>query len=98
MGLSFIRQYSLLAFTSTLGFSAAIIAIVFTTYDGASRQTIGPMRDYPQFRADTFPLFMGNAAFLYLLPTVMLPMQQSLNRMDRQHALQRRIGGDSGKR
>jgi amino acid permease len=82
IGLSLIRQYSLLACTSVLGLSAAIIAIVFTIYDAASYQTIAPMSEYPQWRVDTYPLFMGNAAFLYLLPTVVLPLHQSMCQMD----------------
>jgi hypothetical protein len=83
VGLSFIRQYSLLAGTSMLGLSAAIIAIVFTTYDAAASRTIAPLSTYPQLRVETFPLFMGNAAFLYLLPTVVLPLHQSMCAMDR---------------
>ena len=83
VALSFIRTYRTLAVTSGFGLFAALFAIVFTVYDAAKYHDVKSLESYPSVKWDTYALFMGNAAFLFLTPTVMLPLEQSMRQMDR---------------
>ena len=68
------RDYALLAPTSVVGLLALLFAVGFTMYDAAQVAVPKPFSAYPQFKPATFPLYMGDAAFLYLLPTTIMPL------------------------
>ena len=38
------------------------------------------LHEIPPFKWDTYPLFLGNAAFLYLLSTAILPLEQGMSK------------------
>jgi proton-coupled amino acid transporter len=72
--LSWIRDYSLLAPTSVVGLTALLFAVAFTMFDAAQQTPPKAYGEYETFKPDTFPLYMGDAAFLYLLPTAIMPL------------------------
>jgi len=76
--LSFIRDYQYLAPTSTFGILALCLAVIFTCYDIQAHETPQDIFELPLLEMQSFPLFIGNACFLYLVPTAMLPLVQSL--------------------
>lgn len=57
---------------------ALCASIVVVLVDGFTYNTIAPISDYPLTSWSTFPLFLGNAAFLYLIHSVILPTEQSM--------------------
>jgi hypothetical protein len=57
---------------------ALIASIIVVLVDGFSYNTIAPIASYPMTMWPTFPLFLGNAAFLYLIHSVILPTEQSM--------------------
>jgi amino acid permease len=80
--LSWARSYKLLAPTAALGVTALIFSVSASLYDAARTETLSPLSGDDMkihyFKLDTFPLFIGNAAFLYLIHSVILPTQQSM--------------------
>lgn len=75
---SFLRNFSFLAPTSVLGIMALLFAVIVSFSDAAADNSFKPLSEYPLFRYETFPLFLGNAAFLYLIHSVVLPTEQAM--------------------
>jgi len=78
---SCIRRMNNLRFTSAFGTMALVAAVAVTTYDAAVNE---PDRnenllELPLVELDTFPLFIGNIGFLYLISTAILPIAQSMH-------------------
>lgn len=73
-----LRSYKYLAPTSFLGIFALTASVVVTLVDGFSHHTIQPIHTYATFNWNTYSLFLGNAAFLYLIHSVILPTEQSM--------------------
>ncbi len=86
--LSWIRRVSTLAFTSTAGVIALVVAVAVCTVDAAlhgHNVTIdwdgsGANDTMPLLRLSTYPLFLGNAGYLYLISTAILPVSQSMRK------------------
>jgi amino acid permease len=79
--LSLPRTTRLLSNTSLLGLIAIAVACAFVIFD-ALHQLTGPLpppSSYPQFKVSTYPLFLGNAAYLFLISTAILPMEQNMH-------------------
>ncbi len=76
--LSWLRSYRFLAPTSIIGVLCLFGAISIVLVDGFTHHSIQPISHYPFASWPTFPLFLGNAAFLYLIHTVILPTEQSM--------------------
>ncbi|KAL6059600.1 Transmembrane amino acid transporter protein [Balamuthia mandrillaris] len=77
IGLSWLRSMRLLAPTSMLGIMALIFSLVVTIVDGARNESLSVEED-DLVHVGTYPLFLGNAAFLYLIHSVVLPTEQSM--------------------
>mmetsp|Transcript_15246 Transcript_15246/g.23085 ORF Transcript_15246/g.23085 Transcript_15246/m.23085 type:complete len:486 (+) Transcript_15246:33-1490(+) len=78
--LSWLRTYSHLVYTSTFGIFALIMALVVTFVDCGLHHTPAPLSEYPSVRIDSYPLFLGNAAFLYLISSAILPIERSMTK------------------
>lgn len=76
--LSWLRSYTFLAPTSVLGILALLFALVVTVVDGQQNGHIEPLSTYPLLDVTDYPLFLGNAAFLYLIHSVVIPVEQSM--------------------
>ena len=46
---------------------------------------IRPPSEYPALRWETYPLFLGNAGYLYLVSTAVLPLEQAMHQKSRRH-------------
>ena len=88
--LSWMRNVSTLAWTSSLGIAALVTAVVVSTVD-ASEHGESVRVDWTQIGSSeegtmsalsisTYPLFLGNAGYLYLISTAILPITQSMSR------------------
>ena len=86
---SWLRSFKFLAPTSLFGIVALLFALIIVTSDGythagshnnttAAEHYAHQMKEIPLFRGDTYFLFLGNAAFLYLSATPMLPLEQGM--------------------
>ena len=78
--LSWIRAYRFLAPTSIFGVLALALAVVLVLVDGFMNFKIKPIQSYPLIEPSTIPLYLGNAAFLYLIHIVVLPAEQSMQK------------------
>jgi amino acid permease len=79
--LSLMRSYHFLAPTSLLGVLALIASVVFSLVDGFTQHSLLPLSDLPLARGPHhFGLYLGNAAFLYLISSAVLPIQQTMKR------------------
>ncbi|KAL6073321.1 Transmembrane amino acid transporter protein [Balamuthia mandrillaris] len=86
IGLSWLRSLRVLAPTSVLGILALLFSLVVTIVDGARHESITWKAEEEEeaetmlmmFRVKTYPLFLGNAAFLYLIHSVILPTEQAM--------------------
>ena len=87
--LSWLRNVSTLAWTSSLGIAALVTAVVVSTID-ASKHGDSVEMEWTQigsseqgtmsaFSIETYPLFLGNAGYLYLISTAILPITQSMS-------------------
>jgi hypothetical protein len=77
--LSWMRHLSHLAFTSAFGIAALVMAVSVTCFDASKQHTHKGINDLPMFELDTYPLFLGNAGFLYLISTAVLPLAQNMD-------------------
>lgn len=75
--LSWMRTLNIVAITSSFGVLALILAVLVVTMDAATHTAPMPLSELPLVRMDTYPLFLGNAAFLYLISTAVLPIYAS---------------------
>ena len=88
--LSWVRHVSTFAWTSSFGVFALVAAVIIATVDAAQNGhnvTIDwtnedPDGNYtmPLFKLETYPLFLGNAGYLYLISTAILPVSQSMSK------------------
>jgi proton-coupled amino acid transporter len=76
--LSWLRSYKVLAPTSILGICALLFSLVATWIDIGMYHEAKSFDDYPAVQITSYPLFLGNAAFLYLIHSVVLPTEQSM--------------------
>eukprot|EP01065_Artemidia_motanka_P034883 TRINITY_DN42874_c0_g1_i1.p1 TRINITY_DN42874_c0_g1~~TRINITY_DN42874_c0_g1_i1.p1 ORF type:complete len:480 (+),score=165.18 TRINITY_DN42874_c0_g1_i1:69-1442(+) len=90
--LACLRTVHLLAWTNGFGVLALIFAVAVTIADclkGGGRWKDAPDNtdgDFPSltfWRWDTYMLFLGNAAYLYLISTAIVPVAQSMARPER---------------
>uniref|UniRef100_A0A7S2Q7P2 Amino acid transporter transmembrane domain-containing protein n=1 Tax=Zooxanthella nutricula TaxID=1333877 RepID=A0A7S2Q7P2_9DINO len=83
--LSWLRSYRLLAYTSFFGILALVFALAVQCVD-VSRQDFAPLAELEPFvRVDSYGKFLGNAGFLYLISTAILPLEQSMQEEVRPH-------------
>ena len=82
--LSWIKSLKWLALTSLFGVTALLFAVFATTADAAenSHNYSHQFKEIPLVKWDTYPLFLGNAAFLYLISTAILPLDQGMATKD----------------
>lgn len=78
IALSWLRSYKVLAPTSILGICALLFSLVATWIDIGMYHEAKSFDDYPAVQITSYPLFLGNAAFLYLIHSVVLPTEQSM--------------------
>lgn len=78
--LSWLRTYKFLSCTALLGVIALFFAVVVTLYDCFAHHPAPRVSEFPLAEVETYPLFMGNAAYLYLISTAILPLSQSMTR------------------
>ena len=90
--LSWLRNVTTLAWTSSVGILALITAVVVSSYDAYEHGTATEI-DFGGWTSDdeadgkinalrlsSYPLFLGNAGYLYLISTAILPVTQSMER------------------
>jgi len=82
IALSWLPSLKYLAPTSFLGVCALILSVLFVLIDGYSHTTVIGMIltivPLPAVRVSTFPLFLGNVGFLFLISTAILPISQNM--------------------
>jgi amino acid permease len=84
--LSWIRHVATFAWTSSFGVLALVVAVIICTVDATvhgHNVTIdwggsGSNDTMPLLTLATYPLFLGNAGYLYLISTAILPVSQSM--------------------
>jgi proton-coupled amino acid transporter len=81
--LSWLRAYRFLAPTSIFGVLALILGVTIVLVDGFRNYSIQPIQNYPKVNWSTIPLFLGNASFLYLIHSVILPTEQSMQKREK---------------
>jgi len=81
--LSWLRAYKFLSLTALLGVLALIVAVIVTTIDCAKHSTWKEhdysLHSFSWMEVYTYPLFLGNAGYLYLISTAILPLSQSMS-------------------
>jgi hypothetical protein len=83
--MSLVPDLGALRWTSVVGLFSVFAACVVVLVDCAVRSDVvfRPVMQYPMIEVETFPMFMGNAAYLYLISTAVLPLEQQMrNRED----------------
>ena len=75
--LSWLRHLSFLAFTSAFGIASLILALAVTSFDASHSDQSVSFSSLPLWQLGTYPLFLGNAGFLYLISTAILPLAQN---------------------
>merc|ERR1712232_367514 len=80
--LSMIRSYHFLLYTSVPGCLALLFAMIVSHGYFFSEYDIKPLSNYPMINWETYPLFFGNAAFLFCIHSVVLPIEQSMKNKD----------------
>merc|ERR1712232_1533427 len=80
--LSMIRSYHFLLYTSVPGCLALLFAMIVSYGYFFSEYDIKPLSNYPMINRETYPLFFGNAAFLFCIHSVVLPIEQSMKNKD----------------
>merc|ERR1719210_3236467 len=83
--LSWVRTYRLLAYTSFFGIMALVFALVVQCIDVFQQDFVPVSELEPFVRVDTYGKFLGNAGFLYLISTAILPLEQSMQEEVRPH-------------
>ena len=75
--LSWLRELRFVALTSAFGIVALLLAVGVTTAQASSRQAPAELSSLRMVRWETYPLFLGNAGFLYLISTAVTPIYQA---------------------
>jgi len=83
--LSWLRTYSALAYTSFFGLLALVFALCVQTFNIFQQEWVPLTELEPFVRPDTYGSFLGNAGFLYLISTAVLPLEQSMHEEERPH-------------
>ena len=83
--LSLVRSQKAMALTSALGILAVLLGCGFVIYDATTRPDVtwhSPLsKAYgPFLKWKTYGGFMGNAGYLYLISTAVLPIEQQMKR------------------
>jgi len=73
--LSWFRNYKFLVPTSQCGIAALIFALIVTLIHAFDNFSIHN-NDITYYDIKNYPLFLGNVAFLYLIHSVVLPIEQ----------------------
>jgi hypothetical protein len=81
--LSWLRTYKLLAYTSFFGIVALVFALGVQCVDVFQQDFVPVSELEPFVRVDTYGNFLGNAGFLYLISTAILPLEQSMHEEER---------------
>ena len=84
--LSWLRSYALLVPTSKLGLIALIFAIIVTiinSFQEILKLSYSTIYNQIELYNINNPLFIGNAAFLYLIHSVILPIEQGMRKRKR---------------
>lgn len=82
---SWLRTYRFMAITSSFGVTALSFALIFTLWDCIHHYEVKIDRNIPMMRTDSYPLFLGNAAFLYLMSTAIMPLEQNMKKREKFH-------------
>eukprot|EP01084_Bolivina_argentea_P125518 222385_1 len=80
--LSWLRSYKVLVPYSKMGLLAllfALFVIVYHSYSAMPNSLDEISSQIVYFNFETYPLFIGNAAFLYLIHSVILPIEQGMS-------------------
>ena len=73
--------YKHLSGFSIIGISALVFALVSVFIEAFQNNTMEPsLESYPAFAWETYPLFLGNTAFVYLIHSVVLPMRNKMEK------------------
>jgi amino acid permease len=81
--LSCLTDLTKLAYTSIAGSVALLVAMGAVVVFGLSNHMLKPLHDYPVFVWETFPLFLGSAAFLFCDHVIVLPLANSCGNFKR---------------
>jgi len=77
--LSWMRHLRIVAITSFFGIVALLTAVISVTLDAAEQQPPQPIGNMTKFDPEHYPMFLGNAGFLYLISTAVLPLYQDMD-------------------
>lgn len=80
-----LRKIGLLQRTSQLGLMALLFSVGVTIYDASLGGIFQKPVEIDMVNVATYPQFMGNAAFLYLIHSVVLPLEQEQSAGMKQH-------------
>lgn len=75
--LSWLRHLTALAYTSAFGIAVLLLALVATCLEASRSEQRVDLTDLPMWEIDTYPRFLGNAGFLYLISSAVLPLAQN---------------------
>eukprot|EP01130_Rhizamoeba_saxonica_P016306 TRINITY_DN7515_c0_g1_i1.p1 TRINITY_DN7515_c0_g1~~TRINITY_DN7515_c0_g1_i1.p1 ORF type:complete len:428 (-),score=64.13 TRINITY_DN7515_c0_g1_i1:90-1373(-) len=78
--ISMLPSFKYLSFTSILGDICLVIAMVAVFVYGFGQNTIKPPGDYPGFIIKTYPYFFASAAFLFVQPSTLFPIANSMKK------------------
>jgi len=78
--LSWIRSFRYLSFTSVLGDICLVVGMLCLYIEGFRNNSVDPSKNYPALKIETFPSFFGNAAFLFCIHMLILPVEQSMKK------------------
>ena len=84
--LSLVRSQRVMAITSVLGIVAVIVGCSFVIYDATTRPDVVWHNPFtsdaygPAIKWRTYGSFMGNAGYLYLISTAVLPIEQQMKK------------------
>lgn len=82
--LSMLRSYKFLSITAKFGVAGVVLALVVTIYDGFTRIHSGVINSEEVYsnvvwmNAGGFPIFVGNACFLFSIHLMVLSQEQSM--------------------
>eukprot|EP00389_Voromonas_pontica_P002224 GDKH01003293.1.p1 GENE.GDKH01003293.1~~GDKH01003293.1.p1 ORF type:complete len:413 (-),score=86.86 GDKH01003293.1:142-1380(-) len=75
---SWLRHYRTLSSFSGVAVLALLAALAVVLFEGLTTKNVQPLSNYPVVTWSTYPSFIGNAAFLYLIHVVVLPMRNQM--------------------
>ncbi|GMH51572.1 hypothetical protein TrRE_jg3042 [Triparma retinervis] len=72
--------YKYLSHFSVIGITALVFGLAVVMYDAFTYNSIAPLSTYEAFSWGTYPLFLGNTAFVFLIHSVVLPMRNQMSK------------------